>query len=73
MGTFRLRIGFPETTPVSDAISQAIADWHEACERAGWTPAGGRDLSVTLDTSDPDRTAQSEYIVAVAGEVDGYV
>ena len=71
MGTLRLRIGFPETTAVPDAISQAIADWRETCQRADLTPVG--DLSVELDTQDPERSALGEYVVNVTGDTDGHV
>lgn len=70
MGTFRLRVGFPETVSVSDALLQALGDWREACERAGYAPVG--DPSMLVVTDDPDRTALGEYAVDVVGERTGH-
>lgn len=72
MGTFRLRVGFPDSTDPSDALSQALAEWREACHRGGWTPIG--DPSAALITDDPQRSALGEYVVEVVGErSDGYL
>lgn len=70
MGTFRLRIGFPETTSVPDALTQALADWREACERAGFNPTS--DPSALVVTDDPDRAALGEYVIDVVGD-DGHL
>lgn len=66
MSTFRLRIGFPETVPLPEALLQAMAEWREACERAGYAPIG--EPSVLVVTDDPERMALDEYAVDVVGE-----
>lgn len=63
--TFRLKVGFQETTDVPDALAQAVADWHEAVTRAGWTAVG--EPSTLVVTDDPDRAALGEYVVDVVG------
>jgi len=62
----RLRIGFPETTPPEQALSEALADWHEVVTRAGSTPVG--DPSMRVITDDAERAALGEYVVEVVGE-----
>lgn len=72
MGTYRLKVGFPESTDVSDALAQAVTEWREACRRDGWTPIG--DPSVQIITDDPERSAMGEYVVDVVGDrSDGYL
>jgi hypothetical protein len=69
MSTFRLRVGFPETVPLPEGLLQAMGEWREACERAGYAPVG--DPSVLVVTDDPDRMALGEYAVDVVGERTG--
>jgi len=66
--TLRLRVGFPETVPPADALAQAVADWHETIDRAGWTARG--EPSARLAADDPERAALDEYVVDVVGGYD---
>lgn len=69
MARLVLRVGFPETVPADQAISEALADWHEAVTRAGSTAVG--EPSARLVTDDPERAALDEYVVEVVGERTG--
>lgn len=66
MPTMRLRIGFPESTPPEQALSEAIRDWHEAVTRAGHEAVGIPSAEVI--THDPERSAMGEYVIVVSGE-----
>ena len=66
MARLRLRIGFPETVPLEQALSEALADWHEVVARAGSIPVG--EPSTRVVTDDAERAALGEYVVEVVGE-----
>ena len=66
MAQLRLRVGFPETVPPEQALSEALADWYEVVARAGSTPVG--EPSMRVITDDAERAAMGEYLIEVVGE-----
>ncbi|MGE5828336.1 MAG: hypothetical protein ACM30G_08220 [Micromonosporaceae bacterium] len=66
---YQLRVGFDQSTPEDQAIGEAVAEWFEACDRAGRTPAGDPTTRVVRD--DRERSELGEYVVEVTGRRSG--